>query len=40
MANLAVVGKHTRVPNIATVQKLEPNFELKHGVVILSDQYI
>ena len=28
-ANIAVVGKHIRVPRIATVHKFEPNFELK-----------
>ena len=39
-ANTAVVGKHIRVPNIATVHKFEPNFELKYGIIILSDQYI
>ena len=38
-ANVAVVGKHIRVPKIATVQKFEPNFQLKYGVIILSDQY-
>jgi len=31
-ANVAVVGKHIRVPKIATVQKVEPNFQLKFGV--------
>jgi len=39
-ANTTAVGKHTPVPNIATVHKFEPNFQLKYVVIILSDQYI
>jgi hypothetical protein len=39
-ANITAVGKYIPVPNIATVHKFELNFQLKHVVIFLSDQYI